>query len=91
MEISGPDTKAESILELGHTILGEIGSTAAAAGISSPGLRIRVRLSSEQFEAEEEGGRMMAQAQVQGPCVLSACHMATVPASYWTAEATDGL
>ena len=55
MEISGPDTKAERILELGHTILGEIGST-AAAGISSPGLRIRVRLSSEQFEAEE-GGR----------------------------------
>ena len=51
MEISGPDTKAERILELGHTILGEIGST-AAAGISSPGLRIRVRLSSEQFEAE---------------------------------------
>ena len=89
MEISGPDTKAERILELGHTILGEIGST-AAAGISSPGLRIRVRLSSEQFEAEEEGGRM-DQAQVQGPCVLSACHMATVPASYWSVEATDGL
>ena len=57
MEISGPDTKAERILvieEPGHTILGEIGST-AAAGISSPGLRIRVRLSSEQFEAEEAG------------------------------------
>ena len=58
MEISGPDTKAERILvieEPGHTILGEIGSTAAAVGISSPGLRIRVWLSSEQFEAEEAG------------------------------------
>ena len=46
MEISGPDTKAErSQEEPGHTILEE------AQGISSPGLRIRVRLSSEQFEA----------------------------------------
>ena len=33
----------------------------------------------------------MDQAQVQGPCVLSACDMATVLASYWSAEATDGL
>ena len=47
-------TGHESREEPGHTILGEIGST-AAAGISSPGLRIRVRLSSEQFEAEEAG------------------------------------
>lgn len=46
MEISGPDTKAErSQEEPGHTLSGE------AQGISSPGLRFRVRLSSEQFEA----------------------------------------